>query len=82
MVQKGLADVGITHSGAAALFGLTFLPVQLEQCLLVIPEAYLSLPGIQGLMDTLSSGRFRSELTAFAPYDVSYTGDMWLGTDT
>lgn len=82
MIQKGLADVGMTHSGAAALYGLTFLPVQLEQCLLVIPEAYLSLPGIQDLMDTLSSDRFRSELAAFAPYDVSHTGDVWLGTDT
>lgn len=74
-VAEGLADVGLGHAGAAALFGLDFIPVQRETCSLVIPKRHLEHRGVQALLQTLQSDRFRGELHRFGPYDVTHTGD-------
>lgn len=73
-VAQGLADTGLGHAGAAALFGLDFIPVQRETCTLMMPTTYLSHPGVQSMLQTLNSDRFRTELQRFGPYDVSHTG--------
>ncbi|WP_054968194.1 substrate-binding domain-containing protein [Alicyclobacillus ferrooxydans] len=74
-VAQGLADVGLGHAGAAALFGLDFIPVQRERCTLVIPKGYLKHTGVQALLETLQTDSFRRELECLGPYDVNQTGN-------
>jgi len=73
-IVNGLADVGIGHSGAAAMFGLTFIPVQAEYCTLIVPKQHLHLEAVQVLLEALHSGVFHTELACFGPYDVAKTG--------
>ncbi len=74
-IAKGFADVGIGHSAAAILYGLTFLPIQQETCTLLIPEEYVHHEAVQVLLDTLNYDSFRMELSSFGPYDVKRTGN-------
>lgn len=74
-VAQGFADVGLGHAGAAALFGLDFVPVQRERCTLVIPKDYVKHTGVQALLETLQTDSFRKELECLGPYDVRQTGN-------
>jgi putative molybdopterin biosynthesis protein len=73
-VAYGCADVGVAHASAAAMYGLDFLPIQHEVCVLAIPQAYLDTEPVQVMLQALNSDRFRTELAALGPYDVAHTG--------
>lgn len=75
-IGKGFADVGIGHAGAAALYGLDFLPVRSEQCSLLIRTDALASDPVQALLQALHSDRFRTELTAVGPYDMAKAGTV------
>jgi len=75
-VSSGFADVGFGHASAAATTGLSFIPVQVEACTLVIPTAQLANEAVGGLLETLNSDKFRSELAALGPYDVRLMGQF------
>ncbi|WAH38174.1 substrate-binding domain-containing protein [Alicyclobacillus dauci] len=73
-VFNGLADVGLAHASAAAQYGLDFLPIRPETCMLVFsPESELD-ESLQVLQESLQSDSFRQDLAAFGPYDVRATG--------
>lgn len=76
LISRGLADVGVGHSSAAALLGLHFLPIHTEQCWLVVPKGYEQLQPVQAAIEVLHSDTFRFELEALAPYDVRRMGQL------
>jgi molybdate-binding protein len=72
-----LADAGIGVRSAAAISGLTFVPLQRERYDLVIPKAYYeTLSGMKTLLDTIVSKSFRNELEALGGYDTRDTGTI------
>ncbi len=75
-VANGLADVGVGHAGAAAIYGLEFVPIQQESCSLIVPEQYLVTDAVQVFLETLYSDVFRTELGSFGPYDLERMGTV------
>jgi molybdate-binding protein/DNA-binding XRE family transcriptional regulator len=76
-IRAGLADAGIGVRSAAAISGLTFVPLQRERYDLVIPKAYYeTLSGMKTLLDTIVSKSFRNELEALGGYDTRDTGTI------
>lgn len=73
-VANKMADVGVGHASAAAALGLSFIPVQQETCVLLIPDSLVNKAPIQNFLETLMTDRFRMELQSLAPYDISQTG--------
>ncbi|WP_245629759.1 substrate-binding domain-containing protein [Alicyclobacillus sendaiensis] len=72
-VAFGGADVGVAHE-AATTPEVAFVPIREETTWLVMKRASLHHPGVQQVLDLLQSDRFRRDLAAFGPYDVSVTG--------
>ena len=76
-VKAGLADTGIGVRAAASISGLDFVPLQRERYDLVIPRVYYeTLSGLQILLDTMVSKRFRDELEALGGYDTRDSGKI------
>ncbi|MCL6626892.1 substrate-binding domain-containing protein [Alicyclobacillus shizuokensis] len=73
-VRDNLADVGVAHAAAARFFGLAFTPIQEEVCFLLIHPRHIQTDAVQALLEALQSDKFRSELSAFGPYDVTGLG--------
>jgi putative molybdopterin biosynthesis protein len=73
-IDAGVADVGIAIAGVASAMRLDFIPIQAEQCDLLIPKRHFQQSGVQRLMDSLSSDVFRWDLARFGPYDIRRTG--------
>jgi putative molybdopterin biosynthesis protein len=67
-VQSGLADCGLGIRSAAATMGLDFVPLEEEEFDLLIPEEHLALPGVQALLETTASERFRNRVLALGGY--------------
>ncbi len=77
-VRTGEADCCIATGAAARLFGLDFIPLTTERYDLVIRKSHLTLPAIEGLLDTLSRSAFRRELEALGGYDAAGAGNRVL----
>jgi putative molybdopterin biosynthesis protein len=75
-VEAGIADVGIAIAGAARMRHLDFIPIQRESCDLFILKDQFNQPGVQRLLDCISSDVYRWDLERFGPYDVSRTGKI------
>ncbi|WP_067932304.1 substrate-binding domain-containing protein [Alicyclobacillus kakegawensis] len=73
-VKDNLADVGVAHAAAARLFGLAFVPIQEDVCFLLIHPRHIQTDAVQALLEALQSDKFRNELSAFGPYDVTGLG--------
>ncbi len=74
-IAEGQADVGVGVRSAAALLGLSFIPLQEERYDLVMPTAYLSShPGLSQLLDTMTTRTFRKEIESLGGYDVREMG--------
>ena len=74
-VAEGQADVGVGVRSAAAMHGLSFVPLQEERYDLVMPTAYLSShPGLSMLLDTMTTKNFRREIESLGGYDVREMG--------
>jgi putative molybdopterin biosynthesis protein len=67
-VQSGLTDCGLGIRSAAAAMGLDFIPLEEEEFDLLIPEEHLLLPGVQALLETTASERFRRRVLALGGY--------------
>ncbi|HKI57599.1 MAG TPA: substrate-binding domain-containing protein [Trueperaceae bacterium] len=74
-VELGVADVGLGIALAAHVEGLGFVPITRQACDLYVPRDELGSEPVQVLLETIVSGRFQAELSAFGPYDTSETGD-------
>ena len=73
-VHLGAADVGVATRDAAMAFGLHFVPLAEERYDLAIPLAELEDPRLKRLLDMMTSGEFRRELSSLG-YDPSSSGD-------
>jgi len=77
-VAGGAADVGLGIYSAAQAMGLDFVPVAEERYDLLLSRSfYDSLEG-QGLLETIRSDAFRSELEALGGYSCRASGQVLL----
>lgn len=74
-VALGAADVGPGSRDAARSYGLGFVELGEERFDLVLPAASREEPRIQRLIETLSSGAWRTELSALG-YDAGPSGEV------
>ena len=74
-VLSGRARAGLGIKAAARALNLDFLPVVTESYDLAIPEAFIDLPMIQALLDTIKSLQFKNRVTALGGYGVEKTGE-------
>ena len=75
-IAMGAADAGIAIRGAAAAFGLGFIPLAVERFDLVIPRALATDPRVERLVDTLGSTTFRRELDTVGGYITHESGQQ------
>ncbi len=73
-VALGAADMGVATRDTAIAFDLGFIPILEERYDLVIPLAAMQDPRVQRLLDVLTTGAFRRELSSLG-YDPSSSGD-------
>lgn len=76
-VLSGAADCGMGIFAAAKALGLDFIPVEREQYDFIIPEEMLRLKGVEGVLETVRTGRFRERVSALGGYDPSRSGELW-----
>jgi molybdenum cofactor synthesis domain-containing protein len=77
-VLSGAADCGMGIYAAAKALDLDFVPMVREQYDLVIPSALLNQPGIQAVLETISSRHFRERVISLGGYDPSKSGQLWM----
>ncbi len=72
-IALGAADAGIATRDAALSFDLPFVALAEERYDLVIPLQHLEQPSVQRLLDAMTAGPFRRELSALG-YDMQDSG--------
>lgn len=75
-VSLGEADCCVATRSAAQAFGLGFLPLATERYDLVIRQAFVKLPAVEALLDSLNRSAIRRRLEMLAGYDTSHTGEV------
>jgi len=75
-VLSGTADVGLGIQAAANALSLEFIPVVTEQYDLVIPGEFFDEDGIQVLLETIRSDRFKQRVQALGGYGTEMTGQI------
>lgn len=80
-VAWGGADAGVAIRSAALAYGLGFIPLAEERFDLVVAEELSDDPRLVRLLDTLSSRRFRRELTSLGGYQTRQTGSLIARTE-
>lgn len=75
-IQSGTADCGMGVRSAAVALGLDFVSVGWERYDLVVPKAYLDLPGVNHLLTTLTSSDFQQALAVQPGYNTQETGKI------
>jgi molybdate-binding protein/DNA-binding XRE family transcriptional regulator len=73
-IAVGAADGGIATRDVAIVYGLGFVPIAEERYDLALPQELVSDARIQRMLNTLTSGGLRRELSALG-YDVRASGD-------
>ena len=75
-VLSGTADVGLGIQAAARALDLDFVPVVTEQYDLVIPGQFFNAFGIQVLLETIGTDRFKQRVEALGGYHTEETGKI------
>jgi putative molybdopterin biosynthesis protein len=75
-VLSGTADVGLGIQAAAKALDLDFIPVVTEQYDLVIPGRFFDGVGIQVLLETIRTDRFKQRVEALGGYSTAKTGKI------
>ena len=75
-VLSGTADVGLGIQAAATALSLDFIPVVTEQYDLVIPGRFFDGAGIQVLLETINTDRFKRRVAALGGYGTDRTGQL------
>ncbi len=76
-VFEGGADAAIAPLAVARLLGLDFIPLEIERYDLVVPrDVAEEHPGVERLLDALSTSAVRRELDALGGYDTTHTGEV------
>ena len=73
-VLAGAADIGLATRTTAHLLGLDFISLTRERFDAVIPKERFFSRGIQVLLGTLGSRKFRQQVEALGGYDASESG--------
>ncbi|MGH7666593.1 MAG: substrate-binding domain-containing protein [Candidatus Dormibacteria bacterium] len=73
-VASGTADVGITTEPAALAYGLEFVPLSEEECVLLVERDRLETPELQLLLTVLAGPQLRRELDALPGYGADIAG--------
>ena len=79
-IASDSADAGMGIYSAAALYGLDFLPVCVEEYDLLIPESAWGGERVELLLDTLRSEAFRTRIEAMGGYTLDRPGEA-IATD-
>jgi molybdate-binding protein/transcriptional regulator with XRE-family HTH domain len=74
-VAVGAADVGVATEPAALAYGLGFLPLTEEECVLRIARRRLDTPELRLLLAVLAGAQLRRELEALPGYDAGVGGE-------
>lgn len=69
-VAHGRADVGVAVGYVADIYGLDFMPLAEERYDLAVRKDRVSKPGVEKLLETLRSGKFKEELSKLPHYKV------------
>jgi molybdate-binding protein/DNA-binding transcriptional regulator YhcF (GntR family) len=78
-VAEEEADATVGIEAAAAVFGLTFIPLNLERYDLVIPEEHWENAIVQTLIELIQSPEWQASINALQGYDLHATGMItWL----
>jgi molybdate-binding protein/DNA-binding XRE family transcriptional regulator len=75
-IAMGAADAGIAIRGAAAAFGLGFIPLAVERFDLVIPRTLATDARVERLVDMLGGRTFRRELDTVGGYITHESGQQ------
>ncbi len=73
-IAMGEADCGLGILAAAKALKLDFVPLARERYDLVIPDAHLSDPRVEALLDMLDKPQIRSAIEAQGGYETTHTG--------
>ncbi len=73
-VAEGVVDVGLGIFSAAQAFNLDFIPLAKERYDIIIPEKYLSYPGIQKILEVMGTEKFKRKVLSLGGYDLSQSG--------
>lgn len=74
VVAEGMADVGLGIFSAARAFNLDFIPLAKERYDIIIPKEFLFYPGIQTLLNLITTEKFKSKVLSLGGYDLSQSG--------
>ncbi|ATJ82130.1 substrate-binding domain-containing protein [Halomonas beimenensis] len=75
-VAAGMADAGFGVEAAARRFGLDFVPLALEDYLLVCHQRSLGEPRLQRLLEVLGGAAFQSAVAALPGYTPDRCGEV------
>ncbi len=75
-VAGGTADAAMGLEAIAAACGLTFVPLAVVRCDLVVPADLRAHPAVVAALDVLASATLRERLAALPGYQVSCTGSV------
>jgi molybdate-binding protein/DNA-binding XRE family transcriptional regulator len=76
VVAVGEADTGVTTSGVAALYGLSFVPLHRVRYDLAVRTDSLVQEPVRQLLETLEQRWVRSQLRVSGGYDTERTGEI------
>jgi molybdenum cofactor synthesis domain-containing protein len=77
-VLSGAADCGVGIYAAAKALNLNFVPLEREQYDLVFPSAFVEIPAIQVVLETIRSQGFRERVRSLGGYDPAESGQFWV----
>ncbi|PCJ30014.1 MAG: LysR family transcriptional regulator, partial [Gammaproteobacteria bacterium] len=75
MIASGVADVGFGIAPMAEKFELEFIPLIWEHYCLAIPTEIIADERVEHIISLLKNTAFKHELSAYAGYDASHSGD-------
>jgi len=75
-ISQGKANAGIGLQASARQFELDFIPLFQERFDLAIPLEQIQNPGINSLLDYLSSGDFRQSVARMDGYNTMHSGEF------
>jgi putative molybdopterin biosynthesis protein len=75
-VASGAADAAVVTCATALALGLDFQPLASERFDLALPKEWLKDPRVARLLDALTSGDFRRELSSIGGYATQRCGSI------
>jgi len=74
-IAQGFADVAVGMASVAHIYGLDFIPLREERCVLVTRKQAARGADVRAVLETLRSQPYRRDLQRLNSYDVNDTGE-------